>query len=390
MSTLPEEIVTTSEQLTVCCQHIAECSTIGFDTEFVGEDTYYPRICLVQIATAEKLIIIDPLSCGSLEALWQLILEPERTVIVHAGREEVRLCQLWTGTIPSNIFDLQIAAGLVGMGYPLGHGALVQQMLKVKLPKGETLTEWRDRPLTDAQIRYAFDDVRFLIPLWQGLHERLEKLDRLSWAKEEFTRLTEISVTPAGAEEKYRKLKGVGSLDRKRLALVRALHRWREDKAVELNRPARTIVRDDLLIEIAKRNPNRERDLQVIRGLARRHLSDIMDTIKAARALPASELPTRVQRDIDPVGIVHMTQILAAALSSWCAKNQVTQSLVAGSRDLKQLVRARHTKAELSEKSPFASGWRTEHLLPYLDAILQGQASIRISDVTSESPFVIE
>src|SRR5712692_10203165 len=186
---LPEVIIAQPEELAVCCTHLASCPHFGFDTEFVGEQTYHPRLCLVQVATAERLFLIDPVTVGPLDAFWEVVVDPAHLVVVHAGREEVRLCHLWTGRTPGNLFDLQIAAGLVGLAYPLGHAALVCQLLGVQLPKAETLTEWRDRPLTKQQIRYAFDDVRYLLPLWQRLAGRLGELQRPDWAIEEFTRL---------------------------------------------------------------------------------------------------------------------------------------------------------------------------------------------------------
>src|SRR6266849_1052128 len=158
MPTLPEQIVTQPKELEECCRYLSTCPRLGFDTEFVGEDTYHPHLCLVQVATVEKLFLIDPLTVGPLDAFWKLVTDPAHHVIVHAGREEIRLCHLWTGQTPGNLFDLQIAAGLVGLPYPLGHATLVSQLLGVQLQKGETLTEWRDRPLTPAQVRYAFDD----------------------------------------------------------------------------------------------------------------------------------------------------------------------------------------------------------------------------------------
>src|SRR5919204_4254244 len=181
MAKLPEQIISAAEELPACCEHLASCQRFGLDTEFVGEDSYHPRLCLIQVATAERLILIDPLTVGPLDAFWKLVVDPANLVVVHAGREEVRLCRLWTGQAPGNLFDLQIAAGLVGLPYPLGHAALVGQLLGVQLAKGETLTEWRDRPLTPQQIRYAFDDVRFLLPLWQRLSGRLEELGRQDW-----------------------------------------------------------------------------------------------------------------------------------------------------------------------------------------------------------------
>src|SRR5437588_7132725 len=175
MPDLQEQIVSRAEELPGCCAYLASCPRFGFDTEFVGEDTYHPHLCLVQVASAERLFLIDPLTAGPLDAFWKLVVDPANLVVVHAGREEVRLCHLWSGQTPGNLFDLQIAAGLVGLSYPLGHGNLVNQVLGIQLGKGETLTEWRTRPLTAEQIRYAFDDVRFLLPVWQRLAARLEQ-----------------------------------------------------------------------------------------------------------------------------------------------------------------------------------------------------------------------
>src|SRR6516165_5550656 len=203
LSDLPEQIVQTPDELSLCCEHLAACEQFGFDTEFVGEDTYHPRLCLVQVATAERLFLIDPLTAGPLDAFWQLVVDPARVVVVHAGREEVRLCRLWTGRTPGNLFDLQIAAGLTGLAYPLGHAALVNQVLGAHVPKGETLTEWRHRPLTPSQIRYAFDDVRYLLPAWHRLTARLENLGRLDWAREEFARLATNATPEETANEKW-------------------------------------------------------------------------------------------------------------------------------------------------------------------------------------------
>src|SRR5438477_2823126 len=122
MAQAKEEIVTTEQDLTDCCAYLATQSILGFDTEFIGEETYHPRLCLVQVATPDGLFLIDPLTAGPLDAFWQLVVDPNRVAVVHAGREEVRLCRLWTGNPPGNLFDLQLAAALVGQPYPVGHG----------------------------------------------------------------------------------------------------------------------------------------------------------------------------------------------------------------------------------------------------------------------------
>ena len=149
---LQEQVVARPEDLPACCEHLAASGRFGLDTEFVGEDTYHPHLCLIQVATAERLILIDPLTVPRLDLFWKVVTDPSNEVVVHAGREEVRLCRLSTGLPPGRLFDLQIAAGLVGMSYPLGHGMLVSQLLGVQLSKAEKLTEWRKRPLSRARF----------------------------------------------------------------------------------------------------------------------------------------------------------------------------------------------------------------------------------------------
>ena len=145
MTTIPEQLIVQPQEFQAFCSHLATCDTFGFDTEFVGENSYHPELCLIQVATPQRLALIDPLALESLESFWKLVVDPQRTVVVHAGREEIRLCHIASGQTPGRLVDLQIAAGLAGLTYPLGHGPLVQQVLQKRLSKGETLTEWRSR-----------------------------------------------------------------------------------------------------------------------------------------------------------------------------------------------------------------------------------------------------
>jgi ribonuclease D len=387
---LPEVMVAQPDQLAACCTHLASCPYFGFDTEFVGEQTYHPRLCLIQVATPEQLFLIDPMTVGPLDRFWEIVVDPAHGVVVHAGREEVRLCHLWTGRTPGNLFDLQIAAGLVGLAYPLSHAALVGQLLGVQLAKGETLTEWRSRPLTQQQIRYAFDDVRYLLPLWRRLAERLEGHNRAEWAREEFARLAEHAAPEEPATDKWRKLRGVGTLDRRRLAIVRELYRWRNEMAARSNRPARTIVRDDLLVEIARRSPNRARDLHVIRGLAHRYLGAIIEVINQAQALPLEDCPTLFQREQDPPQIALIANVLLAVLGDLCTKKELAANLVVTSHDVRVLVRSRLQGDFLLADSLLCQGWRSRHILPEVLAVLEGRRTVRIGDVTAEAPLIVE
>ena len=388
---LTERLVTQPAELSACVEHLSRCRRLGLDTEFVGENSYHPQLCLIQVAASDALYLIDPLTAGPLDAFWALVVDPAREMVVHAGREEVRICYLACGKTPANMVDLQLAAGLAGLSYPLGHGPLVREVLGIGLSKGETLTEWGKRPLTNSQIRYAFDDVRFLLAIWEQLSARLEALGRQAWLREECARLVDAAIPSApadlGTSERFRKLRGVGALDRRRLAIVREIFNWREQAAARHNRPPRTIVRDDLVIEIARRNPTKERDLHVIRGLPKRDLEAIVQAVERARALPIEQCPAVAEREQDPPQVGMVAAILMAVLGDVCARRHLAPNLVATTQDVKLLVRARFGKSELPADSLLTHGWRREHILPELLAVLDGDRSVRVADVRAEAPL---
>jgi ribonuclease D len=388
---IAERLVTEPEQLASCVADLTACGRFGLDTEFIGEKSYHPHLCLVQVATKDALYLIDPLSAGPLDSFWQVVVDPASEVIVHAGREEIRLCCLACGKPPANLVDLQLVAGLVGLPYPLSHGNLVKEVLSVAISKGETLTEWAKRPLTRSQIRYAFDDVRYLLPIWKKLSARLDKHGRREWAREECDRLISVArphvLTEGLVSEKWRKLRGVGGLDRRRLAMVRELFVWREESAASKNRPARTIVRDDLLVEIARRGPTQERDLDVIRGLPKRDFGAIIEAVQRGRDLPLEECPPVAERDQDPPQVLMVTGIMMAVLADLCAKQQLAANLVGATQDVKLLVRARWQKADLPADSQLTRGWRKQHILPDLLAVLEGGRTISVADIGADGPL---
>ena len=388
MAEVTEEIIDSAEDLSRCCAYLATQPIIGMDTEFVGEETYHPKLCLVQVSTPDRLYLIDPFVTGPLDEFWTLMLDPTRIVVVHAGREEVRVCRQGIGQVPANFFDLQLAAGLVGMTYPLGHGPLVNQMLGIRLSKAETLTEWRRRPLTGDQIRYAYDDVRYLLRCHDKIAGQLAKLGRSTWAKEEFTRLSNAaSPEDPALEERWRKLKGISSLDRRRLAVVRALYYWREDRAAEVNRPARTVVRDDLLVEIVRRNPTKGRDLQVMRGLPSRDLDAIVAVVLEAKALPPDQHPAAFEREQDPPQLATIAGVVISVFTDICTRQKLASNLVASNNDLRILVRARLAGEGLPDDIPLTTGWRATHILPEVQAVLEGRRMVRIANLRSETPL---
>ncbi|MFM8271861.1 MAG: ribonuclease D, partial [Gemmata sp.] len=332
--------MTDRAQLAPCLAHLETAPLVGFDTEFVGEDAYRPELCLIQVSTAEQLFVIDPFECGPLDAFWDLLLDPQRTVIVHAGREDVRMCYFQSGSAPPNVFDVQIAAGLVGMTYPIGYGGLVNELLRQRMTKGETLTDWRKRPLTPAQVRYAYDDVRYLLPAHKKLTERLKRYKRLDWAQEEFRTAVRKAVVDDVTVERWRKIKGIGALNRRELAVAREVYGWRDKFAERLNRPPRFLMRDDILIEIARRAPTKPDELHAVRGLPRGQEDAILDAIRRARALPPEECPEPEARDNDTPNIVLLGNLLNVVLADFCGRNRLAANLVSSGSDLKAVVRS--------------------------------------------------
>lgn len=390
----PREIlVEDADALAACCRALADEPVVGLDTEFVGEHRYHPELCLVQVAAPRTIWLIDPFAFEHLNDFWEVLAAPQRTVVVHAGREEMRMCSLAIGRTPPGVFDLQIAAGLIGLGYPLSHAALVYQLLGIKLHKRETLTEWRARPLSKDQIKYAYDDVRHLLSLWEKVAEKLHALGRADWLKEEGVRLhgetpTEEEAVDVG--DRWRKLKGAGTLDRRRLALLRALFLWREQTALKANRPARTILRDDLLVELARRNPRSVDDLHMVRGLPKRHAEALFQAAQAARQLSTEELPETIERDSDPPQVPPITAVLWAMLSDFCTRHEISPNLLVTASDLKALIRSRLFHRPLPASCLLGRSWRAEFVLPSLLEFLEGKKSLRIRDLAAETPFQVK
>ena len=248
--------ITTDSQLIRYCHRLAKCRVIAFDTEFVSEDTFRPELCLIQIAADGELAVIDPTAIEDIRPFWVVLAANGHETIVHAGRSEVDFCLDAIGRPPSNLFDVQIGAGLAGMEYPTSYGALISRLLKKKLGKHETRTDWRRRPLSKRQIDYALDDVRHLAEIRNILGQKLEAAGRVDWWPEEMARWLD-KLDESRNHDPWRRVSGNSGLDARSLAILREIYAWRNEEAAHKNRPAKRVLRDDLLIEIAKQKNHR-------------------------------------------------------------------------------------------------------------------------------------
>jgi ribonuclease D len=383
--------VTTAEQLTKLCDELAQSPTIGFDTEFVSEHTYRSQLCLVQVCTPAGLSVIDPLTTGPLDRFWEVLAEPNHDTIVHAGREELGFALNAVGRCPANLFDVQIAAGFVGDEFPSGYGSLLSRLLGVNTQKGETRTDWRRRPLSSQQLEYALDDVRYLIPLRDTLLERLEKAKRAAWFLDEMQAFQQ-EVIASRTRERWRRISGLSGLNPRSLAVARELWRWRETEAQHRDTPARFVLRDDLLVELARRRNADPRQIRAVRGLERselqRLLPKISEHIQLALDLSNQELPQSERRDV-PQQVSVLGQFLTTALTSLCRSLGLAPSLVGTASDVRDLVAFRLGFVN-DEPPALACGWRAEVVGTLIEDLLAGKLSIRITDPLSDHPLAFE
>ena len=387
-------LITTQAELQELIAQIRERGRFAFDTEFVSEETFEPVLCLVQVATDDRLAAIDPMAFHDFGPFWDVVIDPAVEVVMHAASEDLRICRFQTGKVPRRVFDVQIAAGFVGYGYPLSLGNLVSQTLGESVFGGETRTDWRRRPLSPAQLRYALDDVRYLLPLADIAAEaRLKELGREDWVEAELSDFLG-NIQNRDEESRWRKLSGLHQLSRRGLEVARRLSEWRTEEARRQNRPIRQVLRDDLLVAIARRQPASRQEIEALRDFNRPHLlsksSEILARVAQAQAVPAAQLPEHSERHDDGPGVTMIVNLLAAALANCCAQKKVATSLVGTTNDLKELIRWNQQDRPASGRPHLASGWRDEVCGETLLDVLSGRRALRVTDPLSDVPVVVE
>lgn len=382
--------ITNQESLHQLCDKISAERLVAFDTEFVAEDSYKPELCLVQVAVGGDVAIIDPYPCGDLSRFWETLVDAENTVIVHAGREETLFCYRATKKLIPNLFDIQVAAGFLGFEFPASYGNLVHRFTGALLDKEETRSDWRIRPLSQQQLQYAAQDVRDLPKLYSTLKNQLVKLDRLNWLEEEIReRQAELADFESG--DNWFRISGIQALSGSSLAVVKGLWVWRDAKAHERDTPPRKILRDDLLIELARRGTSDVRRMTSLRGMEHRHtkqyLPELAKVIEESLNQPMPVWP-RKQRYGKGQPAAMLTQFLSAALAYICRTKRISPAIVATSDDLRDFVKYRlDTKNDGSAPPSLTVGWRAEIIGRELDELLAGKLAMVLDDLESEMPI---
>jgi ribonuclease D len=388
------ETINSPAQLAALCERLAHEDRIGIDTEFVSEDTYRPELCLVQVATRHELGVIDPYRVGDLAPFWRTLAEGEHITIVHAAREELNFALSACGRPLSRLFDTQLAAGFCSAEYPSSYGSVVTRFLNERPAKGEQRTDWRRRPLTPEQIDYALEDVRYLLPLHETLFNRLKRLERLAWLDEEMDRWIG-EVQDARDKPRWRRVSGLGNLSPRSLAIVRELWMWRRAEAERRDIPPRRVLRDDLIVELAKRKSENIESIKAVRGMHRGMKRETLDAlaacVKRGLVAPLGDIE-RGSREAMPSQLNLLGQFLSPALSSICRSANVATSLAGTATDVRDLIAFRLGFGSQSDDEPplLAVGWRAELIGHLIDELLAGRKSIRIEDPLSEHPLAFD
>jgi len=387
------EAISTDSQFRELVDRLADQPFVAFDTEFVSEHTYRSQLCLLQVAAPGVLAVVDTLAVREIEPFWRLLSEPGRKTIVHAGREEMGFILHGIGDRPADLFDVQVAAGLVDHDYPAGYAAIVRRFLGVQASKGETRTDWRKRPLSEAQLAYAVDDVRHLEVLWTKLENKLATLGRTGWMAEEMASWQD-DVEESFVRKRWRRVAGLSGLSRREMAIARELWFWRDSVAAERDMPPKRVLRDDLLVEICKRKTADERQIAAVRGMQRSDLRYIMKGLVTAveRGLDCSEeeLPGSERHRTPPAQLAMLGQFMATAVAGVCRQMQLAPALVGTSSDMRDLLAWKLGYGDPDRRPLLAAGWRTEVVGDLVDDLLAGRASLRIGDIRAPDPLVIE
>jgi len=392
LACMPAPLISQQDDFLELCDHIRESGIVAFDTEFVSESTYRPELGLLQFATADRSVAVDPIALSNTEAWWEIMADDQTTVVVHGGQAEIRFCLHLIGRPPQKLYDIQLAEGFRGRSYPLSYSAIVQRVLNVQVDGSQTRTDWLRRPLSDDQLRYALEDVEHVLEIWRRQNTWLKKHGRLEWAEAELQRMID-DIVRDDSSAAWHRISGTHKLTRRELAIVQELARWREEEAAYRNRPVRRVLRDDLLIDLARRKPRNVQQALATRDLNRpeykRRLDDIVKVISAAMEIPDNELPKkpRNRRQESSSDEQVISKLLSLSLSNRCAELDVSQSLVANNKDLTELVRHHRFKQTENGMPRILEGWRQEVCGQLLLDVMDGKIGFRVAEPGSDTPL---
>jgi ribonuclease D len=374
-------LITDQRALVEFCRRLSQEQYVTVDTEFLRDKTYWPQLCLLQIAGDKEAAAIDALAPGlELEPVYELMADRKLLKVFHAARQDVEIFYNRSGAVPTPLFDTQIAAMVCGFGESVGYETLVSKLAKGHIDKSSRFTDWSLRPLSRRQLDYALADVTFLRRIYEKLKRRIDRTERAEWMDAEMAVLTDPATYRIDPNESWRRLK-VRSRQPRFLAVLRAVAAWREREAQSRDVPRNRLLRDEALVEIAAHAPTTPAELGRTRGLQRgiaegRAGAGILAAVAAGLAVPESEAPQLPERVELPRGLGPVIELLKVLLKMKCEEHDVAQKLVASSADLELIA------ADDDADVPALKGWRRELFGADALALKHGREALTIDGKT--------
>ena len=367
--------ITTREALGELCQRLASTEWVALDTEFMREKTYYPQLCLLQLATPEWAACVDPLADLDLAPLYDQLYRGSLTKVFHAAGQDLEILYHMHGRLPTPLFDTQLAAPVLGYADQIGYGNLVAEVLGEQLEKAHSRADWSRRPLSEEQLRYAADDVIYLARLYPELLTRLNEKGRLEWLAEDFASLADPARYATPPQLAWQRVKGAERCRDAQLSVLQALAAWRETTAQASDLPRGWLLKDDAMLDIARHQPKNLEALGRIRGLQERFLKShgpaLLDLIETARQRKP-EPDTRPQRPdrLSPAEEA-VADLLMAVVRLRGMEQSLHPSVLASRKDLARLLQG-------DEDTPLLHGWRRALIGAELRSILQGERILSV------------
>ncbi len=371
------KVIEKTADLAEICASLRDSEFVTVDTEFMRSNTYWPKLCLIQVAGDDGAWAIDPLAEGlSLEPFVELMANDKILKVLHAARQDMEIFLHDFGALPHPVFDTQVAAMVAGFGDSVGYETLVNHFTKARVDKSSRFADWARRPLTTKQVQYALGDVIHLRDIYKGMAKILAKNGRESWLSQEMDVLIDPATYVVQPGDAWLRLKPKSS-NRRFMACVRAVAEWREYRAQKIDVPRNRVIRDDVVLEIAAHPPTTMEELKSVRGLAENMArgpigESLLKALDDARALPEDMLPQAEQRRQLPRGIGPIVDLMRVLLKLRCEEENVAQKLVANMSDLEELA------ADDNADVPARHGWRFDVFGKDAIALKHGKLALSI------------
>ena len=353
-------LITESADLAAFCAKVSTSSYVTVDTEFMRDRTYYPQLCLVQVAGPDDAAAIDALAPGiDLAPLLALMDNPAILKVFHAARQDLEIFYNLTGRVPTPLFDTQVAAMVCGFGDQVSYETLAAQLSRARIDKSVRFTDWAQRPLSERQVTYALSDVTHLRPAYEALARKLAANGRAGWLQEEMATLLDPATYRLDPEEVWRRMRPRGAKP-KFLAVMKEVTAWREREAQRRDTPRNRVVRDETILDLCAHAPTTLDELARMRGLSKNFADgrlgqELLDAVKRGLAMPQAEIPTLPDGPDLPSGLGPIVELLKVLLKMKCEEHGVAQKLVATTAELERIA-----ASDDDTGIPALQGWRRE------------------------------